>query len=244
MTYVRKKSVMISPEPLAFAAIGFVALFGGCVQDGVVARFQLKPDDVIIERRPDTAYEKLFPYYVELCAASQFRSILTGEGGGPAGHAVLYLKGACKDDGAPIPQLRRCRAVATSLEDPEHGAGISVNAMFKSVNWVAVPGYKFFFQGNLAPGERLTRAEFDAVERQAIAKGIYTGVTFHRFPGATSDTNLRDFLERAGIGTDLALQFARSVFCARLPVTAGMLDPIIAFLNDKEPRIFRGRSRR
>jgi hypothetical protein len=119
------------------------------------------------------------------------------------------------------------------VEDPEHGAGVSVNAMFKSVNWVAVPGYEFFFQGNLAPGEWLTRAEFEAVERQAIAKGIYTGVTFHRFPGATSDTNLRDFLERAGIGTDLALQFARSVFCARLPVIAAMLDPIIAFLNDK-----------
>jgi hypothetical protein len=209
-------------RPLAFATVAFATLVGGCVHDGVMAGFQLKPDDVIIERRPDTAYEKLFPYYVELCAASQFRSNLTGEGGGVAGHAVFYLKGACKDDGAPFPRLRRCRTVATSLEDPEHGAGVSVNAMFKSVNWVAVPGYEFFFQGNLAPGER-----------QAIAKGIYTGVTFHRFPGATSDTNLRDFLERAGIGTDLALQFARSVFCARLPVTAAMLDPIIAFLNDK-----------
>jgi hypothetical protein len=28
-------------------------------------------------------------------------------------------------------------------------------------------------------------------------------------------------------------KLARSVFCARLPVTAAMLDPIIAFLNDK-----------
>jgi hypothetical protein len=46
---------------LAFAAIGFADLFGGCVQDGVMARFQLKPDDVIIERRPDTAYENCFP---------------------------------------------------------------------------------------------------------------------------------------------------------------------------------------
>src|SRR5277367_3472304 len=129
---------------LALAAVGFATLLGGCVPGGLMARFQLKPDDVIIERRPDAAYEKLFPYYVELCAASQFRSILTGEGGGVPGHAVLYLKGACKDDGAPFPRLRRCRAVATSLEDPEHGAGVSVNAMFKSVNWVAVPGYEFF----------------------------------------------------------------------------------------------------
>jgi hypothetical protein len=71
------------------------------------------------------------------------------------------------------------------------------------------------------------------MEREAIAKGIYKGVTFHRFQDATLDTELRDFLERAGIGTDLALQFARSVFCARLPVTERMLDPIIKFLNDK-----------
>jgi hypothetical protein len=218
---------------LTFANIGFVALLAGCVHDSVINRFQLKPDDIIVERRPDTAYEKLFPYYVELCAASQFRSKLTDEGGGPAGHAVLYLKGACKDDDAPFPQLRRCRRVATNPKDPEHGAGISVNQMFKNVNWVAVPGSELVFQGGLALGERLTHAKFEAAEQEAIVKGIYHGVTFHRFPDATSDTDLRDFLERAGIGTDLALQFARSVFCARLPVTEGMLEPIISFLNDK-----------
>jgi hypothetical protein len=183
----------------------------------------LKPDDIIIERRPDTAYEKLFPYYVELCAASQFHSKLTGEGGGPAGHAILYIKGACKDEDASFPQLRRCQGIATKLNDPEHGAGVSVNQLFSNVNWVATPGYELVFSGGLAPGERLTLARLRAVEQQAIAKGIYKGVIFHPFPGATSDSNLRAFLERAGIGTDLALQFARSVFCARLPVTEAML---------------------
>ena len=118
---------------LAFA-VGSAALLGGCAEDGVIDRFQLKPDDIIIERRPDTVYEKLFLYYVELCAASQFRSKVTGEGGGPAGHAILYIKGACKDDDAPFPQLRRCRAIATDLNDPEHGAGVSVNQLFRNVN--------------------------------------------------------------------------------------------------------------
>ena len=90
---------------LAFVAVGLAALLGGCVQDGLmnIARFQLKPDDIIIERRPDAEYERLFPYYVELCAASQFQSKLTGEGGGPAGHAILYIKGACRDEDAPFP---------------------------------------------------------------------------------------------------------------------------------------------
>lgn len=45
---------------LALATIAFATLLGGCVHDGVMAGFQLKPDDVIIERRPDAAYEKLF----------------------------------------------------------------------------------------------------------------------------------------------------------------------------------------
>jgi hypothetical protein len=220
---------------VGFAVVGVAILLGGCVQDGLMdmARFQLKRDDIIIERRPDAEYERLFPYYVEFCAASQFQSKLTGEGGGPAGHAILYIKGACKDDDAPLPRLRSCRRIATSLKDPEHGAGVSVNQLFKNVNWVATPGYDLVFPGGLAPGERLTIARFEAVEQQAIAKGIYKGVIFHPFPGATSDTDLRAFLERAGIGTDLALQFARSVYCARLPITEAMLEPIIKFLNDK-----------
>src|SRR5215475_11154984 len=185
-------------RPFALAGVGLAAMLVGCVQDGLMdmARFQLKPNDIIIERRPDTAYEKLFPYYVELCAASQFRSKETGEGGGPAGHAILYIKGACKDDDAPFPQLRRCRAIATDLNDPEHGAGVSVNQLFRNVNWVAVPSYGLVFQGGLAPGERLTRARFKAVEQAAMAKGIYNGVAFHRFQGASSDTDLPEFLER------------------------------------------------
>jgi hypothetical protein len=218
--------------PVTGALALLLTLLGGCGDDGIIGRLLLKPGHVIIERRPDLAYERLFPYYVELCAGSQFRGKVAGTGG-VAGHAVMYLKGACKDDDAPFPRLRRCRAVATSLDDPEHGAGISVNRWFKNVNWVAVPGHDLFYAGNLQPGERLTQARFDALERDVIAKGIYRGVAFQHYPGADADPDLRGFVQRESIGTDLALQFARSVFCARLPVTAGMLDQMIAFLNDK-----------
>ena len=183
-------------------------------------------------RRPSTVYDVLFPYYVELCATSQFRSKLTGAGG-IAGHAVMYIKGACKDEQASFPQLRRCRVVATELDDPEHGAGVSVGRWFRNVNWVAVPGYKLFYQGNLDMSERLTQAHFDATVRDAIDKGVYNGVEFHDYPAASSGASLENFIANHGIGTDFALQFARSVFCARLPVTEPMLDEVIAFLNDK-----------
>jgi hypothetical protein len=221
-------------------ALAFTGLEGACTHEAVSTRFQLVPENIIAERRPDAAYERFFPYYVELCAASQFRSKLTGQGGGAAGHAVLYLKGACKDDDAAFPQLRRCRRVATSLADPEHGAGISINQWFRNVNWVATPGYDLVFDGDLASGERVTRGAFAAVERQAIAEGIYKGVAFHPLPGATAPPDLHEFLERSGIGTDLALRFARSLFCARLPVTPDMMDQIIAFLNAKNREYFKG----
>jgi hypothetical protein len=210
--------------------------------NGIVARLLLKPGHIIVERRPDPAYEKLFSDYVELCAGSQFRSKLTGREGGVPGHAVMYLKGACRQEDAPFPQLRRCRAAATSLDDPEHGVGISVNRWFRNVNWVAIPGYHLFFDGNLKPGETLTQAQYDAVEQQAIDGGLYRGVTFHRYPDAQSDTDLHEFLQRDGIGTDFALQFARTVFCARLPVTPPMMDQVIAFLNDKNREYAEGKA--
>jgi hypothetical protein len=145
----------------------------------------------------------------------------------------MYIKGACKDEQAPYPQLRRCRVAATELDDPEHGAGVSVGRWFRNVNWVAIPGHELFYQGNLKPGEPLTQAHFDATVRDAIGKGIYKGVEFHDYPGAVAGAGLDNFIANQGVGTDFALQFARSVFCARLPVTEPMLDEIIAFLNDK-----------
>src|SRR5215472_5363578 len=191
----------------AVILVVLTSLLGGCGEEGVISRFMLKPDRIIIERRPTPFYDELFPYYVELCATSQFRSKMKGEGG-IAGHAVMYIKGACKDEQAPFPQLRRCRVAATDLDDPEHGAGISVNRWLKNVNWVAVPGYRLFFDGHLATHERLTQSRFDAVEHEVIDEGVYKGVVFQRYPGAAADTDLHDFLKRDGIGTDLALQFA------------------------------------
>ncbi len=217
-----------------FAAIVavFTTLVSGCGEEGVMSRFMLKPDRIIVERRPVPVYDQLFPYYVELCATSQFRSKLKGEGG-VAGHAVMYIKGACKDEEAAFPQLRRCRVAATELDDPEHGAGVSVGRWFRNVNWVAVPGYELFYEGNLKAGERLTQSHFEATVRDVINKGVYKGVEFHDYPTAGAGATLENFVANEGIGTDLALRFARAVFCARLPVTEPMLGEVIAFLNDK-----------
>ena len=54
------------------------------------------------------------------------------------------------------------------LDDPEHGAGISVGRWFRNVNWVAVPGYALFFRGNLAPAfARAGRTGVTAAARES-----------------------------------------------------------------------------
>ena len=198
----------------------------GCF-DRMVAEREEVPRAVL----PETAYEELFPHYVELCAVSQFRALAGGTGGSP-GHAVMYLKGACLDTDAPYPRLRHCAPGATNAEDSEHGAGVSVNRWFRNVNWVATPGRRLFFDGDLGPGERLDRAHFETTVERAISAGIFDGVELHEHPTTANERILEDFVAHQSIGTDFALRFARSVFCARLPVSGEMLVEIVDFLND------------
>jgi hypothetical protein len=230
---IAKRIIVAVLVALGVALAVVVALFlGSGDQNAIARRFMLKPDDIIVEQRPAPAYDQLFPYYVELCATSQWHSKTSGPGG-VAGHAVMYVKGACKDEDAPFPQLRRCRYAATAFDDPEHGVGVSVNRWLRNVNWLAIPGYELFYEGNLETGERLTQAHLDATVRDAIDAGVFDGVELHAYPTAAAERNLEDFVARWSIATDFALRLGRTVSCARVPVTKPMLDEIVAFLNDK-----------
>ena len=190
-----------------------------------------KASEPIPEIQPDPVYEALFLNYVELCAVSQLRSLEYGEGGVP-GHAVLYIKGACKDEQAPYPRLRPCRRQASKGGDSEHGVGVSVNKWFRSVNWVAVPGRKLFFDGNLEAGERLDQAAFDAALRASIEAGVFNGVDFHDdTPTRDGANSLESRVAAGSLVTDFALRFGRTIGCARLPVTAEMVVEMIEYLN-------------
>lgn len=235
MTKCRKNSFCQRPVRALAVVVLLLAtgLLAGCGEDNnLLSRLLLKSDDIIVERRPDAAYDKLFPYYVELCTISRF-SRKDGRRGNPFGHTLMYIKGACKDENAPFPQLRRCQRVATSLDDPEHGVGVSVGRWLRNVNWIAIPGYELVFTGNLKPGERLTREHFDQTVRLAIERGVYDGVEFHPGWKSSPDSTLEEYVSNHSITADFALQFARNVFCARVPVTEPVLNEVIAFLNDK-----------
>lgn len=202
-----------------------LALLTGC------GDWLFTPVDAFSLHEPEARYEALFPYYVELCAMSQFRSEDLGRGGSP-GHAVMYLKGACRDREAPYPKLRRCSGGVSDPASPEHGVGISVNRWLRNVNWLAFDGRSLFYDGRVGPDETVTRARLDSLVREAIDAGVYRGVELWPYPGQTPDSTLFDFVSQNGAGTDFALRYARSGLCGRLPIEPAMLDEMIHFLND------------
>jgi hypothetical protein len=138
----------------------------------------------------------------------------------------MYLHGACRDPGTGYPQLR----LRDDAGDTDHdGVGVTVNRFLANANWVAVPGRDLFFEGGLAPGERVTDQAVEAVTQRVIELGLYAGVELLDDVKGKSPA---EFVREKSVGTDLALTFARTIFGVRVPVTREMMQEIILFLND------------
>ena len=189
--------------------------------------------DLAVAPSDERLYERLYPYYAELCAVSQIRKN-PGYGvdtsGGWGGHSVFYLNGVCRDRGAGYPTIALCGDDASAAEQ---GVGLSVNAHFKNANWIATDGRDFFFHGDLAPQERLTRAAYDRTQKEAESKGLLDGIVFHDevFEDMPPEMGRRDFMYEVSIATDYAVNFARDRYCARVPLTRAQMGEVVAYLN-------------
>ncbi|MDJ0787909.1 MAG: hypothetical protein QNK05_13950 [Myxococcota bacterium] len=181
-------------------------------------------EEVITARVALDDYDDVYPIHVGICAVSQFRRI-DGRVGGSPGHAAMFIQGACVDETASYPLLRRCRE-----DDPEKGTGISVNKWLRNVNWIATPGHDLFFNGEVSRTDILTRETVDETARRALELGVLKGVELHDGPDGPWDRF--EFMRDEVVGTDLALRFGRSLFCTAMPVTEAMLDDVIGFLNE------------
>lgn len=189
-------------------------------------------EEEIPDVRADARYDLLFPYYVELCAVSQIRSNFAPHGGSP-GHAAMYIKGACRDPSTDFPTLRVC-GPEVDLTDPESGTGVSVNKVLRNVNWLAVPGKRLFFFGDLEPDELLDADSGIAALVAADESGVFDGIDIHpRYWTPPDDEDAQLYFAAAEtLGTDFALNFGRTLFCARLPLDRPQLVDVIQYLND------------
>jgi hypothetical protein len=189
--------------------------------------------DFVAPPGEDQLYGSLYPYYAEFCAVSQIRKkpgFGADTSGGPGGHSVLYLNGVCRDRGAGYPTIALC---ADGNSVASQGVGLSVNAHFKNANWVATDGPNFFFDGDLARDEKLTRAAYDRTQAKAEQMGLLDGIVFHPevFDDMPPGADRRDYMYEVSVATDYAIAFGRDRYCARVPVTRDQMAKIVTYLN-------------
>jgi hypothetical protein len=191
--------------------------------------------DVLEVQQPEELYTSVFPTYAEFCAVSEIKKKhghgVEIVGGGPGGHTVLYLNGACRVPDAGYPTIAVCDQ-ATAPEEGQ-GVGISVNAHFRNANWVATPGRDFFFRGEVAPGEGLTEAAYLETQARAQRLGILDGIVFHEhvFDAKPAEMSRLDYMYEVTVATDYAIAFGRDRYCVRLPLDRGELATVVDFLN-------------
>jgi hypothetical protein len=161
-----------------------------------------------------------------------------GEGaGGAFAHAVLYFDNACVETSFGYPQIRRCRPGETQ------GTGVSVNKVFKNVNWVAVPTRETFFYGDLKNDEMLdmnakggtkepNEQRNDLITKIA-ALGIYQGIQVKDDVAAkrTKDEDETRFKINQSLDTDFAINWGRDIYCVNVPLNENLLDKGIEFVN-------------
>jgi hypothetical protein len=210
---------------LAFAVAAVIGL-PGCIN----AYYQA-PHTTVDER----VYASFYPYFAEYCAVSEFDKRkgfgVDLEGGGPGGHSVFYLNGACRVRDAGYPVLAVCDDSPDGMTGK--GVGLSVNDHYRNANWTATDGRDFFYHGDLAPGEAVTPASYERIQEIAKAKGILDGIVYHReaLEPKPQGMSVRDYMYDVAVGTDYAIDIDRYRYCARVPLDRGKMAIIVRYLN-------------
>lgn len=175
---------------------------------------------------PDPAYERLFPNYAEICGFGK------KDRGNPGGHAILYVKGICRDTTGDRPLVRRC-TVAELETHPHLGTGMSVDPIANNAWWVGVEDLDFILFGNITPDQNLDGGTFEELIQRATAEQTYGQIwpspkkRIHR-PLAIP---LGKFLAGEGLGTDFGISLARQGSCWKIPLSPEQVDAIVVEAN-------------
>ena len=173
--------------------------------------------------------------YIEMCTGTKYQAVHYGDGN-IAGHALIYIHGLCKDQDKEYPQLKIC-----DTTDNHKGVGVSLDSSFKNVSWIATPTKELALFGDYG-----TNKVDDQTIRKIIEKSkeyrIYKNVIPDRstYPKAiidyTHDLEEQDIL--FAIGTDIAFNTARNMYCVRSNVEMSQLTQIKDFLNSENSKYY------
>lgn len=181
------------------------------------------------------AFAKASTSYIEMCTGTKYQAVHYGDGN-IAGHALVYIHGLCKDQDKEYPQLKIC-----DKTDNHKGVGVSLDSSFKNVSWIATPTKELALFGDYG-----TNKVDDQTIRKIIEKSkeyrIYKNVIPDRstYPKAivdyTHDLEEQDIL--FAIGTDIAFNTARNMYCVRSNVEMSQLTQIKDFLNIENSKYY------
>ena len=190
---------------------------------------------------PVVTYDQLFPLYAQPCALTQIKKTGKSAGGSP-GHAVLYIKGMCRDKNAPYPRVEPCQK-GIDLTDPNSGVLISVNKNFQNINWIAFEGKTLSFHGGIPPYAPINTETKNQAIQNAIESGAFRGVRLldHWEKTRPQGMTLEESIARMGLATDYALDFGRKSYCNRIPISPAQLKDMSEYLNKLNAPFIQGK---
>lgn len=183
-------------------------------------------------------YRQEYPLFIEGCVNGQRVDIGT-DGMSPYGHGSVFIKGvavefkyvspevleAHPDKNQAYPQLKMN---LTGINDE---FGVSANGQYYNQNWVAVPGEKLFYYGNLRKDQVLTQEIKDNLVSEMMDTPYYLSGRSHRYSTEDPVEHLRQIINES-IPIDLAVAWSRRTYCQRVPITQTQLQSIIDYYND------------
>ncbi len=189
-----------------------------------------------------TEYDQLYPNHVGVCALSSAKRIggtrLSARSVFDWGHMVLSIKGACRDQNASFPQLTVCSEAQIRAGDD--GVVVSVNGRSKNVNWLAIDGRRFSFNGPIDPEQTVDQNVIDRTARMTIESGAYKGITIHE-EDSEKGKPTEQLLAESSLAFEVGITYGRDVKCAKLPVEKNQLQRVIVYLNELNQVYFSGK---
>jgi hypothetical protein len=175
--------------------------------------------------------------YVELCTGDRYLSKNYGDGN-VAGHALIYVNGLCKDMGVDFPQVKICDS-----SDNHKGVGISLDAAFRNVKWVAVPTRELTLFGDYGKNkvdDEVIQNIFKKAKEYRVFENVKLDVA--QYPKEILDytSDKEDQTTLWNIGTGIAFNTARNLNCVKTKIGAKQLDNLAQFLNGVNEEYYSG----
>ena len=175
--------------------------------------------------------------YVELCTGDRYLSKNYGDGN-IAGHALIYVNGLCKDMGKDFPQVKLCDSV-----DSHEGVGISLDAAFQNVKWMAVPTRELALFGDYGKN-KVDNKVVQNIFNKAKEYKVFENVKFDesQFPKGILEYT-KDKLDQFtlySIGTGIAFNTARNMNCVKTKIGPKQLSNLKTYLNGMNEDLYYG----